>query len=199
MPLSKQQLQSIETRDPRELHGWLVQHCDALDYGQTELRLELQGRSAVPAIITNIRVKVVSRAEPATGTLVKSPSAGAVSSVALGFDLTKTAAPAVEVVVDGAATWSSEPYFRAREISLNKDEPFVVVILARVSKETVTWRLVFDIAVRRQARSVTFPPDNQAPFVTTAASPKEFDQLWLAGVASLDSPPFLRPTTPEAI
>jgi len=198
LPLSKQQLQRIKTRDPRELHGWLTQHCGALDCGQTELRLDLQGRSAIPAVITNIRVKVVTCAEPATGALVKSPSAGAVSSVALGFDLTDNAqAPAVEVVVDGAATWSSEPYFGAKEISLNKDEPFVVVILARVSKGTVTWRLVFDIAVRRHTRSVTFPPEDQAAFVTTSAPPKEFDQLWLAGVGSLDNPPYLRPATPE--
>jgi hypothetical protein len=200
LPLSRQQLQSIQTRDPRELHSWLIKNCGALDFEQTELRLDLQGRSTIPAVITNIRVKVVARAEPATGALVKSPSAGAVSSVALGFDLTEDAlATAVQVVIDGPTTWSSEPYFRAGAISLNKDEPFVVVILARVSDGTVSWRLVFDIAVRRRTRSVTFPPEDRPAFVTTAAQREDFGQLWLAGVASLDSPPYLRPATPEAM
>jgi hypothetical protein len=191
--LTASALKNVPNINPNQIHSWLTETHDAADFGESEIRLYFESRTTAPITIDRIAAHIERRTTERMGALVKSPSAGALSAVLLGIDLSSDPpAEPVEVHRDGFDEWTETPYFRDRSIDIDPGKSEPINIQARSAGDAVAWRIQVQYRVAGRARQLMYPPTAERPFLTVALPKGSFEQFWLCGVAGLTHRPYLR-------
>ena len=153
-------------------HQW-AKSLGGMDEGTTRLQVIVRGTDEGQVVINAMRVVVEDRRAPPDGTRVECPTAGDVLQRRVSIDLD---APRPVVKYDAS---NGRPF----GFTVGKGEVESFLVTARTTEHSVRWRLVLDLVVGGDARSVDVAGDEPS-FTTTAAPAGEpswqwdFDSTW---------------------
>lgn len=130
----------------------------------TSLRLVAAGDRARPVLIQDMRLRVLTRRAPLSGTLVYGPPQGEASAVTVGFDLDERRPIARRVDRFGAL---GKPYFSGRFVTLARGEPIEFYAQAFTDTCYCEWELDLDVVADGVVHTVV-ARDGDRAFRTTA-------------------------------
>lgn len=139
----------------------------AVDAGETDLKITLQGARSHKVVVTDLKAKILTRSSPRHGgTLIDAPSQGAAGLVELALDLDEPF-PRARVRADVADRFAvSKPYFDSYAVTLSADEVMTFAVQAVAGVVDVTYDLVLDVVVDGHRQEITVT-DGGRPFHTT--------------------------------
>jgi hypothetical protein len=144
----------------------------AFDLRETHLLLMLEGRSVDPVRLTGMRSRVLARADPLSGAVVVSPSAGEQRIVATYFDLEQDEAP--------ARSDDGYEYFGGYTLTLGRGESFFYRIIARAEHSACQWEIALSYSHRGAVHELVLDNAGQ-PFRTSAESEQvagDYEWAW---------------------
>lgn len=170
-----------------------LKNTDAIDFEVSYVRLRVRSLMPERMYIRDISLSATARAEPLSGTFIRSPSAGGRSAKLLLFDLDgNSPILAFEGEIDGPLRQLGDrPYFLMHDHELPPRGVEDFVVRARVSSALVCWVISVEIEYRGK-RHLTTVRDGKDTFRTTGGDIRDFREGWMTGVAAATEEP-LRP------
>ncbi|MGH6745832.1 hypothetical protein [Novosphingobium sp.] len=150
--------------DGLKVRAWLLDQ-GGVDAGESNLRMIVRGIGRNTTLLTGMEARVLSRYPVFDGTLVQSPSAGAVEVIAVSFDL--DAPRPVARFFDEESGHFRDPYFADNVVTITPGEIVVFNVKALAKEATYNW--VLDIGIQYDGKEQTLTVDRGGtPFRTTA-------------------------------
>ncbi|MGF6887031.1 hypothetical protein ABIA39_004165 [Nocardia sp. GAS34] len=177
-----------------------AQHPEAVAVGRFTVKLILQGRRSQPALITDLRARVLSRSKPIAGMLIS--TSGSENTNTNGCVYLADLAPTF-LTPDPTASGclpGAKPYFAVHNLTLNRGEQAVIDVNAMVSQQNPTppqalgsyeWEFVLRVVQNGKSTDMTIR-DGTQPFRLTALSPDYRAAYSGVGVMNPDSVQGLR-------
>ncbi|WP_216896651.1 hypothetical protein [Nocardia alni] len=166
--------------DALPLRDLAAQHPDAVPVGTFEVKLILEGRRSRPAVITDLRARVLNQSKPVAGTLISVASAGENTNVNGCLYLSD---PAPDLMTadpnQPGCSPTAKPYFAVHNLTLNRGEQMVIDVSAKVSRQWPTpaqafgsyeWELVLSVVQDGKTTELTIR-DGAQPFRLTSIAP----------------------------
>lgn len=176
---------------------WLLSK-GAVPVGLRRDEITITSFSPTPILIESIEAEVLEREARPFGSIVKSPSAGAVTVTRLGIDLSSGASGnPVEVVEDGAVAWTRSPYFPRKSLRLKYREGLPIQIISKTTGDSVLWRLHVNYRIGKVERTAVYPGPRESPLVTSDV--RAARQYWLCGVEGLHGWPWIRESSHDGV
>lgn len=149
-----------EFEESTEWRQWL-DSLDAIDADETVIQITVMGSSATPVILTNLRVRVIERRPPFTGTHYTHPGGGPLGERYLEVNLDATP----PVIIASEVEFGDRPVNFPYKVSAT--EPEVFLIYAHTERCDCTW-VVELYWTAGDERGSTIINDNGKPFRTTS-------------------------------
>jgi hypothetical protein len=143
------------------LHAWGT-HNGGADLGFTSVQVVAQGRSDSAVLLTNLKVRVLSKAAPAPGIEARCESAGSVQFRTISVDL-DAEPPKVTYKAASESTFG---------FTLNKGETETFIVTANTTKAAYRWVIDMEMVVDGQKTVATIGPSDG--FATAAGVNKTF-------------------------
>ena len=140
----------------------------AVDCRETVLRVTVRGLSDETVVVRDIKAETESR-DAHAGTFVRCMGAGANDATVLVLDLEADTPRAVEGAQGADGRWaptSDTAFFDRNNVTLARGEVHDFVVVGLAATSLVEWRIVIDLDVGSDHRSVTVD-DSGAAFVTS--------------------------------
>lgn len=155
-------------------HSWVVTRHGA-DPDLTFAKVVLEGRRASTVRVLDMKVDVLARGRPLTGTLMVAGGGGGGAVTKLGFNLDEKE-PVARTIVEPSDlnVPFGDPYFRSKTISLTAGEQEVFAITATTKHHSVEWCVGLTLLVDGKVEnSRVCPPGGAARTTAYVLNPKE--------------------------
>jgi hypothetical protein len=160
----------------------------AVDCRETVLRVTVRGLSDETVVVRDIKAET-ERRDAYAGTFVRCMGAGANDATVVVLDLEAETPRAVEGAQGADGRWaptSDTPFFDRNNVTLARGEVHDFVVVGLAATSLVEWRIVIDLDVGNDHRSVTVD-DSGAAFVTSGEPAAGFTTSldWAWGVEGM--------------